>query len=129
MKKFGYTRNEKLKQKKDITLLFEKGKWKTCGPIRIIFYKVPASEIEAEKIPITEKPKIGVSVSKRYFKKAVDRNRIKRLLRDAYRHNKDEFQNKFGEKTLAMLFWNSKDKPKNLETVETEFLNLCKSKK
>jgi ribonuclease P protein component len=36
-----------------------------------------------------EMPKVGVGVSKRNFKKAVDRNRIKRLIREAYRTQKE----------------------------------------
>jgi ribonuclease P protein component len=37
----------------------------------------------------SEMPKVGVGVSKRNFKKAVDRNRIKRLIREAYRTQKE----------------------------------------
>jgi ribonuclease P protein component len=35
----------------------------------------------------------GVGVSKRYFKKAVDRNRIKRLTREVYRHRQHALKN------------------------------------
>ncbi len=43
-------------------------------------------------MPAAEKSglQIGVTASKRHFKKAVDRNRIKRLLREAYRLQKEE---------------------------------------
>lgn len=116
MKTYGYPKHEKLKQNKDISLLFEKGKWKTCGNLRIIF--LAQSEIPS--------PKIGVSVSKRYFKKAVDRNRIKRLLREAYRLNKSAFSENFGN-VLAMIFWVSPQKPQHFNEVEQQFLKLCKS--
>lgn len=118
MKKFGYARHEKLKQKKEISFLFEKGKWRSCGSIRIISVKNDSL-----------KQKVGVSVSKRNFKKAVDRNRIKRLLREAYRLNKNDFTNCFGTHSLSMIFWASKDMPGHFNDVQKDFLNLCKSKK
>ena len=78
MTDFKFPREEKLKHKSEIDLLFAKGKWQTCGNLRII-------SIDLEKKPqegfLISNQKFGVSVSKRYFKKAVDRNRIKRLLR------------------------------------------------
>ena len=119
MKPQGYPSEEKLKKKKEIDLLFSKGKWSSVDDIRIIFLK------SSEKHTI-ESHKIGVSVSKRYFKKAVDRNRIKRLLREAYRLNKPSFFEAFGDKCFAMLFWVSKEKPEHYKNVEQQFLNLCK---
>lgn len=110
---------EKLKQKKEIGLLFEKGKWKTSGNLRII-------TLRSEEFPHL---RFGVSVSKKYFKKAVDRNRIKRLLRESYRLNKALYKESFGENTVAMIFWTSKTLPKNFKEVEDEFLNLCKPHK
>lgn len=126
MKKFGYSRKEKLKQDKDISLLFEKGKWKTCGNIRIKFLKLPE---DTDGFNILDNPKVGVSVSKSFFKKAVHRNRIKRLLREVYRLNKNAFSEKFGTRTLAMLFWNSKEIPYNYKDVEKNFLKLCENLK
>ncbi len=116
---YKFPKQEKLKQKNDISLLFEKGKWKTCGNLRIIY-------IKNEEIPY---PKIGVSVSKKFFKRAVHRNRIKRLLRESYRFHKTEYQEAFGPNSHAMIFWASKELPQNFQQVETEFLNLCQSKK
>lgn len=114
-----FPKQEKLKQKNDISLLFDKGKWKTCGNLRII-------SIKNENFT---HPKIGVSVSKKYFKKAVHRNRIKRLLRESYRFHKAEYQEAFGKNSHAMIFWISKELPQNFQQVEAEFLNLCQSKK
>ena len=119
MKEFSYSKEEKLKQKKEISLLFEKGKWQSCGNLRIIFLKEN----------LNETLQIGVSVSKRFYKKAVDRNRIKRLLREAFRLNKTEFKSAFGEKTSAMLFYISPTKPKNYTEIEANFLKLCELKK
>lgn len=117
-----YPRAEKLKKNTEISLLFEKGKWRTSGNLRIIILKDKAT------LPV-EAPRFGVSVSKRYFKKAVHRNRIKRLLRECYRLNKDLFKEAFGEKTMAMLFWVSPVMPPKFQDVEAQFIKLCEAQK
>ncbi len=121
MKKFGFSKDEKLKHKKDIDLLFKKGKWKTCGSLRVIILKQP-STLEQTELG----SKVGVSVSKRYFKRAVDRNRIKRLLREVYRHHKATYHEKFGEPVLTMIFWVSPVLPTSYAELEKDFLLLCK---
>lgn len=122
MKINGYPSREKLKKKSEIDLLFKKGKWLSAENMRIIYFS------SSEKYPI-ESCKIGVSVSKKFFKKAVDRNRIKRFLRESYRLNKATYFDAFGEQTLAMLFWISKDLPEHFSDIEKQFINLCKKKK
>lgn len=74
------SKNERLKSKKVIDLLFTEGKSIAQYPIRLI-YNVNPNETEMCL-------RATVSVSKRNFKKAVDRNHIKRLLRESYRKNK-----------------------------------------
>ena len=115
MEPVTYTKAEKLKQKSEISLLFDKGRWKSCDRIRLILYRTEQNS------------KLGVSVSKRYFKKAVDRNRIKRLLREVYRLNKEEFKTAFGPHYIGMLFWNSNKMPNDYNEVKQEYLNLCNS--
>ena len=90
--------------------------------MRVISYQIDAST----SLNMTTQHKVGVSVSKRYFKKAVHRNRIKRLLREVYRLNKAQFLEKFGENSLTMLFYVSPNLPKNYQEIEEEFLKLLK---
>ncbi|KAB1229895.1 ribonuclease P protein component [Chryseobacterium sp. KBW03] len=117
-----YPRAEKLKKNTEIGLLFDKGKWRTNGNLRIIILKdKPTLSVESARF--------GVSVSKRYFKKAVHRNRIKRLLRECYRLNKDLFKLAFGEKTMAMVFWVSSEMPPKFQDVEAQFIKLCEAQK
>ena len=75
---------------------------------------------------IRDRYKVGVSVSKRYFKKAVDRNRAKRLLREVYRLNKPTFLEKFGKNSFTMIFYISPEKPKHYSDIEKDFLKLLK---
>ncbi len=122
MTNFKYPRAEKLKKNTEITLLFEKGKWKTHGNLRIIVLKnKPATPVDHTKF--------AVSVSKKYFKKAVHRNRIKRLLRECYRLNKEMFTEAFGDKSMAMLFWVSAEIPQKFQDVEAQFIKLCQAQK
>lgn len=76
----SFPKKEKLKSRKLIGQLFAEGKSISKFPLRLVYLKTDLPEgtgIQA-----------AVSVGKRNFKKAVDRNRIKRLLRETYRLNK-----------------------------------------
>ena len=73
----------KLKSKKQIGELFESGKSVKAFPLLLVYKTDPHLEIPFQ---------IGFSVSKRNFKNAIDRNRIKRLLREYFRKNKYLFK-------------------------------------
>ena len=55
--------------------------------------------------------KAGVSVSKRNFKRAVDRNRIKRLIREAYRLRKPEYLSNILTPHAFMILYIGKEMP------------------
>lgn len=98
---FSYSKHEKLKSKKQIDLLFSDGKSVSKYPLRLVFAPV---ELEND-----EKIKFGVSVSKKYFKKAVDRNYYKRLLRECYRLNKKLLLENLDKHYAIMFFYQSKE--------------------
>lgn len=93
-----YSKNEKLKSKKAIDHLFSKGKSINAFPIRAIYIQKP----KQENILISA----GVVVSKKNIKLAVNRNLIKRRMREAYRLNNQELENYLNntEKELDIMF-------------------------
>ena len=99
---FTYPKNERLKSKTTIGLPFSEGKSVSKYPLRLV-YRI--GEVNQE-----EKIKIGVSVSKKYFKKAVDRNYFKRVLRETYRLNKHLLWDNLEESYSFMFFYQSKDR-------------------
>ncbi|MBO2012079.1 ribonuclease P protein component [Hymenobacter negativus] len=80
-RKYTFPKEEHLCRKKLIEELFSKQS-SSFGvyPLRMVWIKAAA--------PTTALPQVLISVSKRTFKRAVDRNRLKRLIREAYRLNK-----------------------------------------
>lgn len=97
-----YPKHEKLKSKTTIDLLFSEGKSVSKYPLRLVY--VPVVLENEERI------KFGVSVSKKYFKKAVDRNYFKRVLRETYRLNKDLLLENLEQPYAFMFFYQTKDK-------------------
>ena len=92
---FRFPRKEKLKSKKLIDRLFAEGKTITKYPLRLIYLKCEPS--------VSANTQTGVVAPSRVFKKAVDRNRIKRLIRESYRlHKAQSFNNIDGK--FAFLF-------------------------
>jgi ribonuclease P protein component len=99
---FTYPKNEKLKSKTTIDLLFSDGNSVSKFPLRLVY--VENSEENAELI------KMGVSVSKKYFKKAVDRNYYKRVLRETYRLNKHLLIDSLQKPYAFMFFYQTKER-------------------
>ena len=97
---FKYPKSERLKSRKTIDTLFTKGKSVTKYPLRLVFVATD------ENTPT----QVGVSVSKKYFKKAVDRNYFKRVLRETYRLNKHLLNNDTNQNYAFMLLYQSKDR-------------------
>lgn len=78
----GFTRVERVKRKTDVEALFASKSW-VAHPFRIYW----RCESSPENPPAL--PRILVAVPKRTFRKAHQRNRIKRQIREAYRLQKD----------------------------------------
>lgn len=103
---FTYPKSEKLKSKNTIDLLFSKGKSVSKYPLRLVYVSGDIGVSETAGDPI----KMGVSVSKKYFKKAVDRNYFKRILRETYRLNKHILLDHLEQPYAFMFFYQSKDR-------------------
>lgn len=99
---FTYPKSEKLKKKNTIDQLFAAGKSVSKYPLRLVYIPI--------ELPEGEKIKMGVSVSKKYFKKAVDRNYFKRVLRETYRLNKQMLVENTQQTYAFMFFYQSKDR-------------------
>ena len=113
--KFTYSKKEKLKSKKLIDLLFTEGQSVSAFPLRLVYL---GTTFDDDVIA-----KTGVSVSKRNFKTAVQRNRIKRLLREAYRLNKATIFNNLTTQHAFMILYIGKDKPTYAQ-IETRMKHL-----
>jgi ribonuclease P protein component len=93
--KYTFKKEERIFIQKEIDLLFEKGISFIVYPLRVVYVeKQPVSNVETA---------ILVSVPKKKFKLAVKRNRIKRLIREAYRLNKQILRQKLQEKGKRLL--------------------------
>ena len=90
-----FNKKERISFKKEIDLLFKQGDTFTSFPFRVVFL---------EQKPFSEATvSILISVPKRKFKHAVKRNRMKRLVREAYRLNKTSLIEHFQEKESGLL--------------------------
>lgn len=75
-----FPKEERLRHKKLIEQLFREGSSFNLYPLRFVYIK--------HTLPAATIPQVLISVSKKNFKKAVDRNRLKRQVREAYRRHK-----------------------------------------
>jgi ribonuclease P protein component len=92
-KQFTLGKEERLKSRKQIEQLFDKGKSIVITPFRVYFLIDEMLNAQHSMFNV----QFGVGVSARNFKKAVDRNRVKRLTREAWRLQKNEIAKKAKE--------------------------------
>jgi len=86
---------ERLKSKKLIEKLYQEGSSVKSFPLRMVYIQTK----HTSDFPV----QVGVSVPKRNFKLAVDRNRIKRLLRESYRLQKEIVYDSVEEPYVFMI--------------------------
>ncbi|MEM1123651.1 MAG: ribonuclease P protein component [Bacteroidota bacterium] len=103
-----FSKKEKLKSRKAIQQLFQARQSIHVFPLRVIWQKM--------KTPLSRAPaQFAVSVPKRAFAKAVDRNRIKRIIREVYRLHKTAVYEALprveGEQFGLMFMYSGKREP------------------
>jgi len=110
-----FKKEERLYRRKEINYLFSKGKSFFVYPFKVIYVKYP----ETKEFPV----EVMVSVSKRKIKSAVKRNRIKRLIREAYRKNKQIIWEKQNDNvTLLVAFIYVADNVMDYKDVEKKII-------
>ncbi len=92
---FGFNKKERLTGREEINALFAQGESIYCYPFRILFIKSSEKQVYH---------RIMISAPKRNFKKAVDRNKIKRLIKESYRKNKDLLENTPSKYSIGLIY-------------------------
>ena len=109
-KRFTLGKNERLKSRKQIEQLFSMGKSFVVTPLRVHFVMNGEGSTE-DKINGLQ---FGVGVSNKNFKRSVDRNRIKRLIREAWRLQKGnlyQLTKAFKKQLNVFIIYTGKDIP------------------
>ena len=108
MATFSFKKAERLKSRKVIEQMFREGKSFGVYPLRLVFLKIEEPQNDA---PV----QFTVSVSKKKFKTAVARNRVKRKVREAWRLNKnwlyEKMGNKEGQYAFMVIYTGKEDLP------------------
>jgi ribonuclease P protein component len=92
---FSFRKDEILRKKKLIDRLFAEGSSFFIYPYKVFYLVTPLETASPVQLLI--------SVGKRSFRQAVDRNRIRRQIREAYRLNKQQFYDHIGNKQVQCL--------------------------
>ena len=114
-----FTKEERVTGAKRVDAIFASGKSFISYPLRIVY-------LQHEQSPVN-KCSILVTVPKKSIKKAVHRNRIKRLIRESYRLNKKMIYDiDLGEQSLDIAFVYVKDTPSTYAEIEKAMLKALK---
>ncbi len=113
--KFTLGKQERLKSKKLIEKLYKDGNSLKVFPLRMVYLQIE----HTSNFPT----QVGVSVAKRNFKKAPDRNRLKRLMRETYRLQKNIVYDSLEKPYVFMISYLGKEE-KNYEELYSKMNKL-----
>lgn len=88
MSGFSFSKSERLASRRTISSVFQSGRAVYAPPLKLLF-------LEAHEI--SHPALAAVTVPKRLYKRAVDRNLLKRRIRESYRLNKGDFYKQLSE--------------------------------
>lgn len=112
-----FRKAERLCSRLAIENLFSgEGKSISSYPLRVVF--IPVENTEAPAVQVL------ISVPKRHLKHAVDRNRVKRLIRESYRKNKYILTETLGDKQMHVAFLYQSSKILSYQEMESKVKNL-----
>ncbi|WP_071530896.1 ribonuclease P protein component [Pontibacter sp. BAB1700] len=112
---YTFSKEERLCSKRLISLLFSKGSSFNLYPLRFVYH--------TPEDALFDNTQLVISVSKRHFKRAVDRNRLKRQMREAYRLNKHILtQNQGQAPSLLAIIYIGKEK-KSFDTIQKKLIS------
>ncbi|MFM2269249.1 MAG: hypothetical protein RL757_2690 [Bacteroidota bacterium] len=95
-----FRRAERLKSKKVIAAMFKTGKSVAAYPLRLVWLENPELRESVEAAPF----QITIAVPKKHFKRAVDRNLLRRRTREAFRlYKKNVYAKMPGNQHFAWL--------------------------
>jgi len=96
MKTLTLGKSERLKSRKQLDELFRSGRSFSQPPYRVLYSVEP--RIDTLAAPL----QFSVGASSRHFKRAVDRNLVKRRIREAYRQQRQDLETALQQKGLSM---------------------------
>lgn len=117
-KLYTFSKKEHLKSFSLIKSLFSSGKRIADYPVVLIWKKL---DPESAEVPAL----VGFSVPKKYFKKAVDRNTIKRRMRESYRLYKNKLFSSRTDNTLALMFIYSSSEEITFQQLNNKLISCC----
>jgi ribonuclease P protein component len=91
-----FKKRERLTHKKQIARVFEKGKTRVVYPVKVVYLETDSA--------VNDPVQVAFAIGRKNFPRAVDRNLLKRRMKEAYRLNKPEFYKNLENKKLAIVF-------------------------
>lgn len=115
---YTFKHNERLKSKILLTSLFEKGSFLFCESLKVKYLFIPSEE--------ALQVQTAFSVPKSKFKNAVDRNFLKRRMRQGFRMHKHELYKSLESKKglLLLMFIYNKTEKSNQAIIEKDVISL-----
>lgn len=116
--RFTFRKEERLTSAKTIAALFNTGKSLVSYPLRVVWTDSPLNQ----PFPV----QVAFAVSRKSFRKAVDRNLLKRRMREAYRLGKNELPPIFENRAVAMMIIYIGHDLQSFKTIQKAFLHSMK---